>query len=210
MGAKSFLLAAALAPVALAQTTAGSGASSTITAAASATTTTASGNPFSGVALYANPYYDSEISTSAIPSLTGAMATQAAAVAKVPTFVWLDVAAKVPTMGTYLGNIQAANAAGASPPVAGIFVVYDLPDRDCAADASNGEYSIADNGVANYKAYIDTIKAQLTTYSDVKTILVIGMPIALSTVFHNADQVSRTRFPSKLSDEPGCLQMCQC
>ena len=49
----------------------------------------ASGNPFAGVALYANPYYASEISSLAIPSLTGAMATKAAAVAKVPTFVWL-------------------------------------------------------------------------------------------------------------------------
>jgi cellulose 1,4-beta-cellobiosidase len=78
-------------------------------------------------------------------------------------------------MGTFLGNIRALNAAGASPPVAGTFVVYDLPDRDCAALASNGEYSIADNGVANYKAYIDSIKALLVTYSDVQVILVIGM-----------------------------------
>jgi len=79
-------------------------------------------------------------------------------------------------MGTYLGNIQKLNAAGASPPVAGTFVVYDLPDRDCAADASNGEYTIADNGVAYYKAYIDAIKALLVTYSDVKVIFVIGTP----------------------------------
>ena len=77
-------------------------------------------------------------------------------------------------MGTYLANIQAANKAGASPPIAGIFVVYDLPDRDCAAAASNGEYTVADNGVANYKAYIDSIVAQLKAYPDVHTILIIG------------------------------------
>lgn len=77
-------------------------------------------------------------------------------------------------MGTYLADIQSQNAAGASPPIAGIFVVYDLPDRDCAALASNGEYSIADNGVANYKTYIDSIRAQIVKYSDVQTILVIG------------------------------------
>ena len=52
-------------------------------------TAAAAGNPFASVALYANPYYASEISTSAIPSLTGAMATAAANVANVPTFVWL-------------------------------------------------------------------------------------------------------------------------
>jgi len=77
-------------------------------------------------------------------------------------------------MGTYLQSIQALNAAGASPPFAGQFVVYDLPDRDCSAAASNGEYTIADNGVANYFAYIDSIRALLVTYSNVHTILVIG------------------------------------
>lgn len=77
-------------------------------------------------------------------------------------------------MGDYLKDIQSQNAAGADPPIAGIFVVYDLPDRDCAAAASNGEFSIANNGVALYKQYIDSIREQLTTYSDVHTILVIG------------------------------------
>jgi cellulose 1,4-beta-cellobiosidase len=158
--------------------------SATTTTAPSVGTAAAAGNPFASVALYANPYYASEISTSAIPSLTGAMATKAAEVAKVPTFVWLDTAAKVPLMGTYLGNIKALNTAGASPPVAGTFVVYDLPDRDCAADASNGEYTIADNGVANYKAYIDAIKALLVTYSDVKVILVIE-PDSLANLVTN-------------------------
>ena len=77
-------------------------------------------------------------------------------------------------MGTYLQSIRALNAAGAKPAYAGQFVVYDLPDRDCAAAASNGEYSIANNGVANYFAYIDSIRKLLVTYSDVHTILVIG------------------------------------
>lgn len=77
-------------------------------------------------------------------------------------------------MATYLGNIRAMNAAGASPPVAGQFVVYDLPDRDCSALASNGELSIANGGEAKYKAYINSIRDILVTYSDVKVILVIG------------------------------------
>jgi cellulose 1,4-beta-cellobiosidase len=102
------------------------------------------------------------------------MATKAAAVAQVPTFVWLDTRAKVPLVGTYLENIRQLNKAGANPPIAGAFVIYDLPDRDCAAFSSNGEYSIADNGVANYEAYIDAIKALLVEYSDVSVILIIG------------------------------------
>lgn len=77
-------------------------------------------------------------------------------------------------MGTFLKDIQAQNNAGADPPLAGIFVVYDLPDRDCAALASNGEYTIANDGVAHYKTYIDNIVAQISNYSDVNTILIIG------------------------------------
>jgi cellulose 1,4-beta-cellobiosidase len=77
-------------------------------------------------------------------------------------------------MDTYLTNIEALNKAGASPPVIGTFVVYDLPDRDCAALASNGEYSIANGGVANYKAYIDAIRAILVKHSGTKVVLVIG------------------------------------
>ncbi|KAF4222349.1 hypothetical protein CNMCM5878_005631 [Aspergillus fumigatiaffinis] len=150
----------------------------------SAPTVTASGNPFSGYQLYANPYYASEVNTLAMPSLPSSLQPKASAVAQVPSFVWLDVAAKVPTMGTYLADIQAKNKAGASPPIAGIFVVYDLPDRDCAALASNGEYSIANNGVANYKAYIDAIRAQLVKYSDVHTILVIE-PDSLANLVTN-------------------------
>ncbi|KAJ5921481.1 hypothetical protein N7466_009807 [Penicillium verhagenii] len=156
----------------------------TTTSTSTASTATNSGNPFSGYQLYANPYYSAEVFTSAIPSLTSSLAVKATAVAKVPSFVWLDEAAKVPTMGTYLADIQSQNAAGASPPIAGIFVVYDLPDRDCAALASNGEYSIADNGVANYKAYIDSIRAQLVKYSDVHTILVIE-PDSLANLVTN-------------------------
>ncbi len=86
-------------------------------------------------------------------------------------------------MAGTLADIRQANKA-ASPPYAGLFVVYDLPDRDCAAAASNGEYSIANNGVANYKAYIDAIKTQLTTYSDVRTILVIE-PDSLANLVTN-------------------------
>lgn len=83
-------------------------------------------------------------------------------------------------MGEFLSDIKSKNTAGASPPIAGIFVVYDLPDRDCAALASNGEYSIADGGVEKYKAYIDSIRETLVEYSDVHTILIIGKSIFVS------------------------------
>jgi cellulose 1,4-beta-cellobiosidase len=75
-------------------------------------------------------------------------------------------------MDKTLSDIRAANKAGKN--YAGQFVVYDLPDRDCAAAASNGEYSIANGGVANYKKYIDTIRDIVVKYSDIRILLVIG------------------------------------
>jgi cellulose 1,4-beta-cellobiosidase len=53
-------------------------------------------------------------------------------------------------------------------------VVYDLPERDCAALSSNGELSLANNGTAMYQEYIDMIAAQIKTFSDVTFLLVIG------------------------------------
>jgi len=64
------------------------------------------------------------------------------------------------------------------------FVVYDLPDRDCAAAASNGEWAIANNGANNYKRYIDRIREILIQYSDIRTILVIE-PDSLANMVTN-------------------------
>ncbi|KAJ5158930.1 1 4-beta cellobiohydrolase [Penicillium coprophilum] len=166
---------------------ASSAAAAAIDVAARATVTTApsaDANPFEGYQLYVNPFYASEVSASALPSMTGAAKAAASAAAEVPSFYWLDTADKVPTMGEFLADIKAKNAAGASPPIAGQFVVYDLPDRDCAALASNGEYSIADGGVAKYKAYIDSIRKILVEYSDVQTILVVE-PDSLANLVTN-------------------------
>lgn len=83
-----------------------------------------------------------------------------------------------------MAEVVKKNEAGADPPFQGAFVVYDLPDRDCAAAASNGEYSIADGGVAKYKTYIDNIKTQLQDYPDTSVVLVIE-PDSLANLVTN-------------------------
>ena len=87
-------------------------------------------------------------------------------------------------MEPYLADIRAKNKAGANPPILAPFVVYNLPDRDCAAKASNGEFSIADNGQANYYNYIDQIVAQVKQYPDVRVIAVIE-PDSLANLVTN-------------------------
>lgn len=104
-------------------------------------------------------------------------------------------------MATTLADIRAANKAGANPPNAGIFVVYDLPDRDCAAAASNGEYSIANGGVAKYKAYIDAIADLAKTYSDVRLLLVVGefKQITVPLFYLCTNNLNRARFSGQFS-----------
>jgi cellulose 1,4-beta-cellobiosidase len=149
------------------------------------TTASYSGNPFAGVQLWANDYYSSEVHSIAIPSMTGAMATKAAAVAKVPSYQWLDRNVTIDTlMVKTLSQIRAANKAGANPPYAAQLVVYDLPDRDCAAAASNGEWSIANGGAANYKSYINRIRELIIQYSDIRMLLVIE-PDSLANMVTN-------------------------
>lgn len=124
----------------------------------------------------------------AIPTLLAsgktALAAKASDVAKIGSFTWLDTRAKVPSMRPYLEDIRAKNAAGASPKIYAPFVVYNLPDRDCAAKASNGELAIAQNGVALYRAYIDSIYDTLVDFPDVNVILVIE-PDSLANMVTN-------------------------
>lgn len=147
------------------------------------TAPTPTGNPFAGKNFYANPYYSSEVHSLAIPSLAAALKPAATAVAKVGSFVWMDTRAKVPLMDTYLADIKAKNAAGAN--LMGTFVVYNLPDRDCSALASNGELAIDQNGANLYKTdYIDKIAAIIQKYPDVKINLAIE-PDSLANMITN-------------------------
>lgn len=176
-------------------TTGGSGTTTAAPAPGGSGTASYSGNPYSGVAMWANPYYASEVSAYAVPTL-GAVANQ---VGKVPSYMWLDTRSKVPLMADYLAQIRKENQAGASPPKAGLFVVYDLPDRDCAAAASNGEFSIADGGVAKYKEYIDAIAELVEAYPDIRLPLVIGKSTssALNAVIARAYPKTQTTLLTK-------------
>lgn len=106
------------------------------------------------------PYYADEVKAAAANITDATLKAKALKVADIPTFTWFDVVAKVPTLGTYLADAQAKQQSSGQKQLVQI-VVYDLPDRDCAALASNGEFSIANDGLNKYKNYIDQIVAQI-------------------------------------------------
>jgi cellulose 1,4-beta-cellobiosidase len=107
-------------------------------------------NPFTGARGYVNP--DWKAKADAEPG--------GSRVSGNPTGVWLDRIAAIEGSASAKGlraHLDAALAQGAGYIE---FVIYNLPNRDCSALASNGELKIAENGLNRYKAeYIDPIAA---------------------------------------------------
>jgi cellulose 1,4-beta-cellobiosidase len=107
-------------------------------------------NPYVGAQVYVNPDYANEVATAVTTEPAGStLAQQMSVVGNTPTFVWLDHIGAI--YGGAAGNgrmslaqhIAAAAAQANGAEIVVQLVIYDLPDRDCAALASNGELSIA-------------------------------------------------------------------
>jgi cellulose 1,4-beta-cellobiosidase len=124
-------------------------------------------NPFAGATQYVNPDYATEVNTAIAQQTAGStLAKQMAVVGSYPTAVWLDRMAAIAggsANGGRLGlegHIQAAlkqqAASGSGQPIVLMLVIYDMPDRDCAALASNGEISLDPNPPTQPLSGIDT------------------------------------------------------
>jgi len=138
-------------------------------------------NPYVGAQGYVNPDWAAEVRAGAA-SVGGTLGTQEAKVAQYSTAVWLDSMAAVSGGTGYtrslVGHLDAAEtqAASSSQPIVIEVVIYDLPDRDCSALASNGELTVANNGLATYESqYIDPIAAAMSQskYSNLRIVAII-------------------------------------
>ncbi|KAG6872593.1 Beta-glucosidase cel3A [Termitomyces sp. T32_za158] len=166
-----------------ASTTTVTSSTTTTSTGPTSTSTPAADNPYTGYQVYLSPYYASEVTAAAAQISDATLKAKALKIAEVPTFIWFDTIAKVPTLGTYLADASAKGQASNTNYLVQI-VVYDLPDRDCAALASNGEFSIANDGLNKYKGYIDQIVTQIKAYPDVRVVAVIE-PDSLANLVTN-------------------------
>ena len=109
-------------------------------------------NPFANVPYYVNPSFVAEIQAS-IDTCTDATAcANLKLMQKSSSAFWIDVKSKI--NGTDTKSVEGilADAASKHPPQLVVFIVYDLPNRDCHAKASNGEICCNPNadGTCNY------------------------------------------------------------
>ena len=152
------------------------------TAAGSTGTPAHAVNPFTGSTWYVNPDYTAEVATS-VAGATGTLKSQMQLVGQQSTGVWLDRIAAIyggsgnssrMSLEAHLRAVLSQESG--STPILVPIVVYDLPNRDCAALASNGELTVSNNGLTYYEQdYINPIAQILTNFehTNIRVIAVI-------------------------------------
>merc|ERR1719401_2294530 len=159
-----------------------------------------SSNPFDGKVFYVNPSYAESLGKS-IATAEGDVKATLESMMDVPSAYWLDTKAKIVGTGTKTMEGILADAAAKSPPELVTFIVYDLPNRDCHAKASNGEICcayLADGrcdynaggdcaaGLAEYESeYIDQIVKVLQKYDGLVPIVLVIEPDSLPNLSTN-------------------------
>jgi cellulose 1,4-beta-cellobiosidase len=91
----------------------------------------------------------------------------------IPSAVWLDSIAAVRNINKVLGVAEKRKTEAGKPMVT-VFVVYDLPNRDCSAKASAGELVVEKNGEQRYKAeFIDKIAEAFAAFPNQRIVAII-------------------------------------
>jgi cellulose 1,4-beta-cellobiosidase len=146
-------------------------------ACSSAVTLDPSTNVFSKYKLHPNTFYRSEVEKAVEAITDSSLKASAAKVADVGSFLWLDSIANIAKFDDAVADLPCENILG--------LVIYDLPGRDCAAKASNGELAYSEIG--RYKTeYIDPIVAKLKANPNSAFALIIE-PDSLPNLVTNAD-----------------------
>nr|WP_236667102.1 glycoside hydrolase family 6 protein [Nonomuraea sp. K271] len=142
-------------------------------------------NPYAGATGYVNPNW----------SAKAAAEPGGSAVADVSTAVWMDRIAAIGgsadamSLREHLDEAVSQDAANGSAPLTIQVVIYNLPNRDCAALASNGELRISEDGFNRYKnEYINPIADILDDpqYANLRIVTIIE-PDSLPNLVTNID-----------------------
>ncbi|AQZ68099.1 Chitinase [[Actinomadura] parvosata subsp. kistnae] len=148
-------------------------------------------NPYAGATGYVNPNW----------SAKAAAEPGGSAVANTSTAVWMDriaaIAGSSSAMGlrAHLDEAVRQDAANGSAPLTIQIVIYDLPNRDCSALASNGELLISQDGFNRYKTeYIDPIAAIMrdSAYANLRIVTIIE-PDSLPNLVTNINSFEKCR-----------------
>lgn len=128
-------------------------------------------NPFAGARPFVTPQYRASITESAarVPEL----ADRISPLASVGTGIWITAIRHVQFVGMMLDEAE-AQASSSGEPVVATFVLYNLPERDCAASASAGELTIDNDGVRRYRSdFIDPVAASIRNHPGIRVVIIL-------------------------------------
>jgi cellulose 1,4-beta-cellobiosidase len=130
----------------------------------------AAGNPFAGAQFATNPDYAKQLEGTA--SRHPELAARLRVVAAQPTAVWLDSIERTKTVTQTLKASATQSKDGRT--MLTVFVLYDLPNRDCSAKASAGELSADASGIDRYRReFIDPVAEQFAQFPDQRIVAVL-------------------------------------
>jgi cellulose 1,4-beta-cellobiosidase len=152
------------------------------TVAGPATSAATPSNPFAGAQFYVDPAFAAEVESVATQMPDKGARLRGAA--HFPTAIWLNSIASAQTAGQKLDEAARQQQASGQP-VLTVFVLYNLPNRDCAAESSSGELSVEQNGEARYeKEFVDVAAAAFRAHPS-QRIAAILEPDSLANVVTN-------------------------
>jgi cellulose 1,4-beta-cellobiosidase len=175
----------------------------TALAAAAAAAAAPAANPFAGQTFYVNPAFVAEISSSIATCSDPTACANLRLMRGVASAFWVDTKAKIAGDANHSVSVAGilADAASKQPPQAVVLIVYDLPNRDCHAKASNGEICCTYNadgtcdydasgdcaaGIAAYQSdYIDPLAALLGQYEGKVPVIAVIEPDSLPNLASN-------------------------
>ncbi|CZT11693.1 related to cellulose 1,4-beta-cellobiosidase II precursor [Rhynchosporium agropyri] len=144
-------------------------------------------NPFVGKNYYANSIYAAKLDET-IGAFTSKGDTlnagRAKTVKSIGTFLWVASVADLTKMTSTIKEALAEQQRTKKKQIVQL-VHYNLPDRDCSAGESSGEYTSANNGLALYKKnYVDPFAAAVKAAPEL-TFAVILEPDSLGNAVTN-------------------------
>ncbi|PPQ84540.1 hypothetical protein CVT25_007610 [Psilocybe cyanescens] len=145
-------------------------------------------NPYIGKDVYANKGYAKKLEETIQffnQKYDFYNAAKTKTVQKIPTFAWISKSADIADIKGLIQETLTAQRATGKPQILQL-VVYNLPDRDCSAKASDGEFHLDNDGLNKYKNYIDTIAKELSTPDAQKlNFVVVIEPDSLGNIVTN-------------------------
>jgi len=127
-------------------------------------------NPFWQAQIYVNESYAKKLQDAATRHPDEAAKIKL--LASQPTAVWLD---SIDSAKTVTSTLQSAVAQiRDARPMTTVFVLYDLPNRDCSAKASSGELAGDKNGIQRYqREFIDPIVAAFARFPEQRIVAIL-------------------------------------